>query len=441
MVLLYSSGIPILYAALFLFMLITYWVDKLLILRFYKSPPKYDLYMSKIFNMIILFGIFLHFCFAIWIYGNPDILSSGQKSFADSLSSDLNSLFNFQLNEKSTAYEVVRRITLPHNIILFVFLCSMLIVIALRILLLETIFLCCCKVFKNYMADQEIFRYIRKALPIQALYKYYQIRKMQVRKLFFNKGESNKALKEHYINGLKYDRYNLYFKLKEEGIEVDEEKIVNSFDKYTMEIFRGHTFRMPFDISGDVSYNLAFSQDLESFAYYDLIVNSKIIKGNPEEEFRAEMKKIHSTIDLKEVRVDGHINNEFVRKSIMALKALPAISDENLEKSLNSSKDDLNKEVTKREYNKHKDEDFRGNNDEERKSLKSNEIKRDLKAEKKENGRHADQKPITGEEKDSSNPNSKHGPAAFHDSDLNADLDDSVHINNPNNMENEDSLN
>ena len=46
----------------------------LMLLNFYKRPPQYDLYMSKLFNSVVLLGVVVHYIIAIWIYGNKNLL-------------------------------------------------------------------------------------------------------------------------------------------------------------------------------------------------------------------------------------------------------------------------------------------------------------------------------------------------------------------------------
>jgi hypothetical protein len=43
----YSTGIPVLYLATAFSFFLTYWFDKLLFTRFYKSPPLYSMEMAK----------------------------------------------------------------------------------------------------------------------------------------------------------------------------------------------------------------------------------------------------------------------------------------------------------------------------------------------------------------------------------------------------------
>ena len=122
-VLIYSSGMPILYICCFLFFLITFWVDKWMILRFYRTPPHTDLYISKLFNQIILLGIIVHFCVGLWIYGNKQIFYDGNSTslngFSDFLTNNLNINLNFSNYFANTLRE---KILLPHNLLYFLFL-------------------------------------------------------------------------------------------------------------------------------------------------------------------------------------------------------------------------------------------------------------------------------------------------------------------------------
>ena len=66
----YSSGIPVLYFFAAIFFFVTYWIDKILILRFYKKPAQYDDYLAihilkwykvviilHVIGLLLMFGI------------------------------------------------------------------------------------------------------------------------------------------------------------------------------------------------------------------------------------------------------------------------------------------------------------------------------------------------------------------------------------------------
>jgi hypothetical protein len=124
-----SSGMPILYICTFLFLFLTYWIDKFMILRFYKTPPQMDLYLSKMFELYIYILVIIHLCFGIWIYGN--------NAYFDEHVSDIgfiryfNDLINIQIKnfqeddpnfKTSFSFEIIRRMIKPHNIFMIIFL-------------------------------------------------------------------------------------------------------------------------------------------------------------------------------------------------------------------------------------------------------------------------------------------------------------------------------
>lgn len=142
-VLIYSSGIPLLYLCCFVFFLITYWIDKWLILRLYRNPPHIDLYVSKLFNMIILVAMIIHYCFAIWIYGNEKILSDSTNSNLNGISDWIKNRFN--LSNESFGAQILTRISYSYNVLILFFLAIVVIIFLIRFLYLDYIIFACCK--------------------------------------------------------------------------------------------------------------------------------------------------------------------------------------------------------------------------------------------------------------------------------------------------------
>jgi hypothetical protein len=134
-VLIYSPGMPILYVCCFLFLSVTYWVDKCLLLRFYRSPPHIDLFVAKLFDIILLFGLILHFCFAIWTYGNENILVSISVNLFEKIANWIRNEFQFQAN--SLGMNILDKITYSHNLICFIFLCLIVLIFLWKLFLSE----------------------------------------------------------------------------------------------------------------------------------------------------------------------------------------------------------------------------------------------------------------------------------------------------------------
>lgn len=111
-----------------------------MLLNFYKKPPQYDLYMSKLFNSVILFGIVLHYLIGIWIYGNKNLLYDRN--------SELNKISNWQglVNLTSTfGNDIADRIDQPHNYVCVIFLASIIGIVFIRYTFLQIIMITCCK--------------------------------------------------------------------------------------------------------------------------------------------------------------------------------------------------------------------------------------------------------------------------------------------------------
>ena len=82
----YSSGLPIMYIITAVNFCIIYWIDKLLLLRFYRTPKNYD-ELSINFSLGQMYYAFLfHFVIGSLVYSNDLILTStsddsGQENF------------------------------------------------------------------------------------------------------------------------------------------------------------------------------------------------------------------------------------------------------------------------------------------------------------------------------------------------------------------------
>jgi hypothetical protein len=57
----FSGGIPILYAIAAVFFFVTYWVDKILLLKFYRKPPNYSIKMANGVAKWFKWALLMHF--------------------------------------------------------------------------------------------------------------------------------------------------------------------------------------------------------------------------------------------------------------------------------------------------------------------------------------------------------------------------------------------
>jgi len=74
--LVYSSGIPLLLPIAAVSLLVTFVIDKLLLLRFYARPPLLDSSMAQLAANIMPFAGLAHTAFAVWFYGDEDTVAS-----------------------------------------------------------------------------------------------------------------------------------------------------------------------------------------------------------------------------------------------------------------------------------------------------------------------------------------------------------------------------
>lgn len=76
----FASAIPILYLIGLIFVIFTYWTDKILFLKFYKIPPQYDHVLADRAIIIIKLGLIVHIIMSIYIFSNSDILTEKFKT-------------------------------------------------------------------------------------------------------------------------------------------------------------------------------------------------------------------------------------------------------------------------------------------------------------------------------------------------------------------------
>jgi hypothetical protein len=257
---LFSPGLPILYLFLFLYVLFTFWIDKILTFRYYRKPPLYDLYLAKTFNMILLFGMIIHYLIAIWVYGQPSIISNNTSTALDQLSKYVEGLFVFSQN--SFAGQVVRRLTLPHNILCILACLVLIAVIILRLTIVDfffTIIKKCYQAFYDKQRDRKTLE-IGLALPFKDLYRNYELRKIQYLRLMKkNKSGKNVSLLKKYMKlGINYDREFIKYKLEKLNGQ-DYSDLNHNFDM----IIKDTIMNIPKEdnqiMVGDVSYNISVS--------------------------------------------------------------------------------------------------------------------------------------------------------------------------------------
>lgn len=85
----YSGGMPVLMWVATGAFLLTFWVDKLLLLRMYRKPPLYDEHLQQAVNNVLPYALLWHLLISMWMYGNYKLLDSNVMSVSWLLSSTL----------------------------------------------------------------------------------------------------------------------------------------------------------------------------------------------------------------------------------------------------------------------------------------------------------------------------------------------------------------
>ena len=90
----YSSGLPIMYIISAVNFMIIYWIDKILLLRFYRTPKNYDEQSINFSLGQIYYAFLFHFLIGSLVYSNDQILSSTSDDSKEQFRASDQSLFS-----------------------------------------------------------------------------------------------------------------------------------------------------------------------------------------------------------------------------------------------------------------------------------------------------------------------------------------------------------
>lgn len=74
--LIFGAGMPIVYPIVVLTFIVTYWMDKITVLRVYRKPPRYGKILTKVTREWLNLAIFLHFIFTFIMFSNSAIFDT-----------------------------------------------------------------------------------------------------------------------------------------------------------------------------------------------------------------------------------------------------------------------------------------------------------------------------------------------------------------------------
>lgn len=126
-------------------------------LRFYRKPPFFNSNVTKIFNIIIVFGVILHLSVGIWIYGSKDIIVERNQLALNQVNLVIQNVLTVTGSISSILYN---RINYNHNLIMFAFLVSFVIFLIIKYILIDILIIlcgkCCKKKSENQKHDERI---------------------------------------------------------------------------------------------------------------------------------------------------------------------------------------------------------------------------------------------------------------------------------------------
>ena len=128
----YGSGLPILYPITAMGFVITYWVDKVAFLRFYRIPPNYSMRLSRWASSLLSWAVLMHLFVAIWMYSTPGIFAvpnedGGVNQAIDDVDDSGETVFKFvgglfDLNKVSDTWSFAERLSLDHILPIYAFI-------------------------------------------------------------------------------------------------------------------------------------------------------------------------------------------------------------------------------------------------------------------------------------------------------------------------------
>ena len=290
----FGAACPLIYLSFTLYLITTFIVDKLLLIYYYKNPPKYDNYVVKTVISFFYFGFIMHLYGTVYFLSNPYDFNYVQNDYISKegilykASYFFFNIFNifwyvsfFISNAQLIFIEIININNLSYVFAIAIFFA--LVIIIMQFYTFNPFVKCLCKTCKKNTDTTAVLQNspnidIGLILPYDKLNQYYEVKQMEMfRSLILAKSSKIDSLIKNYKISIDYIKQNMNYKIgkdsehlistgKEEEKkigDINEELLVDD-DKKTIQ--KGNQI-----ISGDVSYNLAFLPNYEVYAYFDLL--------------------------------------------------------------------------------------------------------------------------------------------------------------------------
>ena len=293
--LLHGTNCPIIYAFFVCFLLITFLVDKFLMINYYKIPPFYGSILSKKILNYFFFSVLLYFYGLVYNISNPYIF--GNQPIKEGLFSDYYSKFKTSGTEEffGFIYYCINPFTL-----FYCFYCDAYYktekfrffyynfnsLLQIHLIIFMIIFLNPTTFIQKILTPKAKFLSFLNASPIEigniysleVLEKYYEIKKLQLFNLIIECDSNYKNIDDYedliynYICGIKYIKLNIDNKKnqKQKTIDINPEIIEDEFSPLKGEdLIKGSHLQ----IAGDISYNQSFISKYEMYNSFSLMKN------------------------------------------------------------------------------------------------------------------------------------------------------------------------
>ena len=295
--LLYCSNCPIIFVFFILFLLVTFLVDKYLIIYYYKKPPFFGSFLSKVILNYVSWGVFLFMYGLLYNHSNPYLFNNllfGEELKEKPKNSETDIMFiiyhiYYIMNPFTFFYLIFHEflISEAHTPSHSVFYYNFKPVFIIHFFIFLIFFINPVSLIKGLFSPEIKFLSFLNTAPVEigAIYsleelkKYYEIKKLELFNLIIDCNNNDKDLKNysHLINNymlvMKYLKKNIAKKEKKKDNLVDTNKNKNE-DEYSPLIYEDFTQNnQNIHLTGDISYNQSFIPKYEIYYNYSLMKN------------------------------------------------------------------------------------------------------------------------------------------------------------------------
>lgn len=131
----YGAGMPLLYIIALFSLVAIYWVDKITLVRLYRSPPRYSSKLMSRARMWMTPMLLIHICLGFWMFSNSTIFESEDSTlFGHKLGSS-----SEQWRQKLKWINLGDRIAQVHSFIIFVAIIVLIVIILFKNLIYDFI--------------------------------------------------------------------------------------------------------------------------------------------------------------------------------------------------------------------------------------------------------------------------------------------------------------